>query len=80
MNPLQKVPVLKDGDFTLTESVAMFRYLAREKGVEDHWYPRDTRAQVMITVHMYGTLYIKPVLYSRPGWTSTSSGSTSGPE
>ena len=25
MNPFQKVPVLLDGDFALTESVAMFR-------------------------------------------------------
>ena len=71
MNPLQKVPVLKDGDFTLTESVAMFRYLAREKEVEDHWYPRDSRAQVDTTVHLHCTLYTEPVLYSRPGWTST---------
>ena len=28
-----QVPVLKDGDFVLTESVAMLRYLAREKQV-----------------------------------------------
>ena len=27
------MPVLKDGDFVLTESVAMMRYLAREKEV-----------------------------------------------
>ena len=35
MNPFQKVPVIKDGDFVLTESVAMFRYLAREKKIAD---------------------------------------------
>ena len=29
-----QVPVLKDGDFVLTESVAMLRYLAREKQVK----------------------------------------------
>ena len=52
MNPLQKVPVLKDGDFTLTESVAMFRYLAREKEVEDHWYPRDSKAQARVDEYM----------------------------
>ena len=28
-----KVPVMKDGDFVLTESVAMLRYLSREKQV-----------------------------------------------
>jgi len=52
MNPLQKVPVLKDGDFTLTESVAMFRYLAREKEVADHWYPRDSRAQARVDEYL----------------------------
>ena len=77
MNPLQKVPVLKDGDFTLTESVAMFRYLAREKEVEDHWYPREARAQVNISTR---ALYITPILYPRLGWTSILSGSTSAPE
>ena len=36
MNPFQKIPVIKDGDFALSESVAIFRYLARDKGVADH--------------------------------------------
>ena len=64
INPRMRVPVIQDGDFVLTESVAILRYLARERGVEDHWYPRDSRAQVLYTVHMYCTLYIKPVFLS----------------
>ena len=60
INPRMRVPVIQDGDFVLTESVAIMRYLAREKEVEDHWYPRDSRAQVQFTVH----LYIKPVFLS----------------
>jgi len=52
MNPLCKVPVLKDGDFVLTESVAMMRYLAREKEVADHWYPRDSRAQARVDEYL----------------------------
>ena len=52
INPRMRVPVIQDGDFVLTESVAIMRYLAREKEVEDHWYPRDSRVQVHYTVHM----------------------------
>jgi len=52
MNPFQKVPVLLDGDFALTESVAMFRYLAREKNVADHWYPSDSKAQARVDEYL----------------------------
>jgi len=52
MNPLGKVPVLKDGEFVLTESVAMMRYLAREKQVEDHWYPKDSKAQARVDEYL----------------------------
>ena len=44
INPRMRVPVIQDGDFVLTESVAIMRYLARERAVEDHWYPRDSRS------------------------------------
>merc|ERR1712013_920912 len=52
MNPLQKVPVIKDGDFVLTESVAMFRYLAREKSVADHWYPSNSKEQARVDEYL----------------------------
>ena len=44
INPRMRVPVIQDGDFVLTESVAIMRYLARERAVEDHWYPWDSRS------------------------------------
>ncbi|XP_077895000.1 glutathione S-transferase theta-2B-like [Ictidomys tridecemlineatus] len=48
INSLQKVPVLKDGDFILTESSAILIYLSCKYQVADHWYPSDlqTRSQI----------------------------------
>ncbi|XP_068167515.1 glutathione S-transferase theta-2 [Antennarius striatus] len=48
MNPMQKVPVLVDGDFVLTESDAILKYLATKFNVPEHWYPRqpERRARV----------------------------------
>ena len=37
-----------DGDFFLTESVAMLMYLTREKRVEDHWYLGNTKDQARV--------------------------------
>ncbi|KPP59137.1 glutathione S-transferase theta-1-like, partial [Scleropages formosus] len=49
INVLRKVPAIKDGDFTLAESVAIMIYLADKYGTPDHWYPADlqTRARVV---------------------------------
>lgn len=48
LNPMQKVPVMDDDGFVLTESDAILKYLAIKYHVPDHWYPRqpERRAKV----------------------------------
>jgi len=54
MNPLQKLPIIQDGSFSLSESVAILRYLAREKSdvVADHWYPQGSKAQARVDEYL----------------------------
>ncbi|XP_075938643.1 glutathione S-transferase theta-2 isoform X2 [Anarhichas minor] len=48
MNPMQKVPVMEDNGFILTESDAIMKYLSTRYDVPGHWYPRqpERRARV----------------------------------
>nr|KAF6403461.1 glutathione S-transferase theta 2B [Molossus molossus] len=48
INSLQRVPTLKDGDFVLSESVAILIYLSFKYQTADHWYPSDLQARVRL--------------------------------
>ncbi|KAL4223753.1 Glutathione S-transferase theta-1 [Mactra antiquata] len=54
LNPWQKVPVLDDDGFVLTESVAMLRYLTSKFKLADHWYPQnDLMKQARIEEYLH---------------------------
>lgn len=46
INPNHQVPALADGDFVLTESNAILRYLCRKHRLTD-WYPEDATRQAL---------------------------------
>lgn len=52
MNVLMKVPALRDGSFTLAESVAILMYLTRKFKTPDHWYPSDLQKQARVDEYL----------------------------
>ncbi|KAG7394516.1 Glutathione S-transferase theta-1 [Phytophthora boehmeriae] len=51
LSPIGKIPVLKDGDFVLTESHAIMIYLADKHGWES-WCPTDKKIRARIHEYM----------------------------
>lgn len=48
-NPVQKVPVINDGGFGLSESCAIMKYIAVKNKLAEHWYPKaDPKKQARV--------------------------------
>jgi glutathione S-transferase len=64
LNPMRLVPVLEDGDFVLTESSAIMKYLADK--VESPLYPREPRQRARINERMdwFNTSFFREFGYS----------------
>lgn len=55
-NPMYIVPVLKDGEFVLTESHAIITYLVSKYGIPDQrekFYPSDLKIRATINQRMF---------------------------
>ncbi|XP_055454952.1 glutathione S-transferase theta-1 isoform X1 [Psammomys obesus] len=52
VNPMKKVPAMKDNGFALSESVAILLYLTHKYKVPDHWYPQDLQARARVDEYL----------------------------
>ncbi|KAH8405491.1 hypothetical protein KR215_000912 [Drosophila sulfurigaster] len=71
INRFQKVPALVDGNFHLSESVAMVRYLADSKKLTEQLYPTSLEERGRIDEYLewqHLNLRLPCSLYFREGW------------
>ncbi|XP_072318862.1 glutathione S-transferase theta-3-like [Eucyclogobius newberryi] len=52
VNPIRKVPALKDGDFSMGESIAMMQYMVEKFKTPDHWYPAALQERARVNEYL----------------------------
>ena len=52
LNPTKQIPVMVDGDFVLSESHTIMRYLACSQKCDDHWYPSDLKKRALVDQYL----------------------------
>lgn len=52
VNRFKKVPAIVDNGYQLSESVAIFRYLASRNKIDDHWYPKNDKVRGRIDEYL----------------------------
>ncbi|CAL1603679.1 unnamed protein product [Knipowitschia caucasica] len=52
ISTMRKVPVMKDGDFILTESTAILEYMVHKNGGPDHWFPSNLQSRARINEYL----------------------------
>lgn len=52
INRFQKVPFIHDKGFILSESVAIVRYVSREYGLNEEFYPKDSKQQALVDEYL----------------------------
>ncbi|KAJ6644406.1 Glutathione S-transferase theta-1 [Pseudolycoriella hygida] len=52
INRFKKIPAIIDNDFKLSESIAIYRYLASKHKIADSWYPEDSKKRARVDEYL----------------------------
>ncbi|XP_041455901.1 glutathione S-transferase theta-1-like isoform X1 [Lytechinus variegatus] len=52
VNPMKKIPAMQDGDFKLTESISITKYLHEKFDCADHWYPKSLQPRSRVNEYL----------------------------